>query len=106
MVAVDLGVFDVLDGSYPVAVTPLGGAPVTTTVQWDQEDATPADQQVGSGAASAVNRRPVVYVRRDQVPSLPMGSTITGGPAHNVKSWKVVSIDSASDPDYHKAILV
>ena len=86
MVAINSDVFDVLPGASSAVVTPLAGAPVTTIVQWEQEDASPAEMQGGTGAASAVNRRVVAYVRRDQVATLSPGATINGGPAHQSKA--------------------
>jgi hypothetical protein len=105
MVTMNLDAFAVLPGASSAVVTPLGGSPVTTIVQWEQEDAPPAGQEVGAGVASAVNRRVVAWVRRDQVPNLPMGSTIVGGPAQNVKTYRVHAVDTG-DPDYFIAVMV
>lgn len=106
-VAIDLDVFAVLPGASDAVVTPYGGAAVDATgVQWEQETPNPAEQTVGAGVASGVNRRQVAWIRRDQVPTLPAQSTIVGGPAQNAtKTWRVVSVD-ASDPDYHIAVVV
>lgn len=86
-------------------VTPVGGAAVEASVIWDQEAATPAESNLGASPSSAVNRRVVAWVRRDEVPSLPLNSTIQGGPEHQQKTWRVMSLDQ-SDPDYHIAVVV
>ena len=104
-VSVPLDVFDAIPGAAAAVVTPSGGVAVSSTVQWFQEEASPADQAVGAGVSSALSRRVVAYVRRDQVTNLPVGSVITGGPAHHQKAWKVVSVD-ASDPEYHVAAVI
>lgn len=86
-------------------VMPAGGAPVTADVLWDQEADAPADRNLGASPIGTVNYRVVAWVRRDQVPSLPLGSTIVGGPEHQQKTWKVQS-NSSFDPDYHVATVV
>lgn len=86
-------------------VTPAGGVAVQADVQWRQEPAAPAGMALGAGVASELGTRQIAMVRRDQVPVLPVDSTIVGGPAHRQKTWSVTSVDDA-DPDYHKAVVV
>ena len=83
-------------------VTPVGGTAIVADVIWEQEPLEPASQQVGASPSAVANHRLLAYVRRDEVSTLPPGSTIAGGPEHNQKTWRVHSID-ASDPDYHIA---
>lgn len=107
MVEMPLDVFAVIPGATEAVVTPAGGAAVSATgVQWFQEDNGNAEHATGAGPTSALSRRQVAYVRRDQVPTLPIGSTIVGGPLHNAtKVWRVTAVDG-SDPDYHVATVV
>lgn len=103
-ITIPLDVFDVLWGAGSAIVTPVAGAPVTSVVQWDQEEEGPAAQVVGAGAAIALNRRVVAAVKREDVPTLPVGSTIAGGPENNIRTWRVVSV--APDPHYHVCTVV
>ena len=100
-----LDAFAVLPDAGPAVVTPLGGAPVTTIVQWFQDEAALPEHQVSSSAASVASRRLVAWVRRDAVPTLPLGSTIVGGPAHRQQTWRVHAMD-ISDGDFHRATVV
>ena len=104
-VTIDLDVFSDLPGARTATVTPAGGSPVSSVVQWRREDLPPADRQAGALAiGGAVNRRQVALVRKDEVPSLPMRSTIVGGPEHQQKTWTVQTVDE-SHPHYHFAVV-
>jgi hypothetical protein len=85
-------------------ITPAGGVAITADVIWDQQADAPADMNMGASSSVATNRRLVAYVRRDQVPSLPVGSTILGGPQHQQKLWRVTAVEQ-SDPDYTIAVM-
>ena len=103
-IAIDLDVFSGLPGALTATVTPSGGSPVETVVQWRREDVPPGDRQPGALGFSTVNRRQVAWVRRDDVPSLPVGSTVLGGPEHQQKTWKVQTVDE-SHPHFHIAVV-
>ena len=89
-------------------VTPLGGEPVLAAVLWREEEIhpTPGEMNVGSSPRGHANRRMVCDIRRDQVAAVPKGSTIEGGPVHNVRLWTVHTIENETDPDYHKVVVV
>lgn len=88
----------------PSVVTPAGGAAVETDVIWRMEPVTPANMALGASAASAVEQRQTARVRRDEVPVLPIGSSMTGQPERPQKVWRVVTVDD-SHPDYLKAVV-
>ncbi len=104
MIDVDLDIFNGLPSARTAVVTPAGGAPVNTVVNWRREDLSPADRQTGASAYVSVNRRQMAWVRRDDVPSLPKGSTLVGGPEHQQKTWTVQSVDE-SHPHFHISVV-
>ena len=86
----------------PATVAPKDtGEEIATTVLWPvMPRMTPAEMVPGIAPAVVLNNRESIDIRRDQVPSLPTGSTIwaprtLGG---TVCAWRVVHVD-ASDPD-------
>jgi hypothetical protein len=105
MLTIDLDIFDGLPSARPAVVTPTGGDPVDTVVNWRREDTEPSERQTMFSPGASVNRRQIAYVRRDDVVSLPIGSTIVGGPEHQPsKVWRVQSVDE-SRPHFHLAVV-
>ena len=104
MQTIPLDLFNTLPSALLATVTPVGGQAVQTVVNWRREDVAPADRQSLGSMMVAVNARTVAWVRRDDVPSLPMKSTIVGGPIHQQKTWTVLTVDE-SHPHFHIAVL-
>jgi hypothetical protein len=105
LLTIDLAVFDGLPSARPATVTPTGGDPVETVVNWRREDTEPSERTVMFSPGASVNRRQIAYVRRDEVISLPIGSVIVGGPEHQpAKTWRVQSVDD-SRAHFHIAVV-
>ena len=105
MLDLDLDFFDVLPSARPATVTPAGGGAVETVVNWRREDVEPSERMPHASPGASVNRRQIAYVRRDHVPSLPMASTIVGGPQHQpARTWRVQTVDE-SHPHWHIAVV-
>jgi hypothetical protein len=101
-VALDL--FNDLPGAIMATVTPLGGQAIQTIVNWRREEIAPDDRQMYGSMPTTVNARTIAWVRRDDVPSLPMKSQILGGPIHQQKTWTVLTVDE-SHPHFHIAVV-
>jgi hypothetical protein len=105
VLAIDLDVFDALPSARDAVVTPVGGGAIATVVNWRREMTEPSERMPGASPGASVNRKQLAYVRRDEVASLPIGSTIVGGPEHqSSKTWRVQTCDE-SHPHWHIAVV-
>jgi hypothetical protein len=87
-------------------VTPKDGTPVSASViayplRPEEPWIGPLADRVFAGGPSG-DVRPRFAVRKDQVPTLPAGSTIVIAAGPEAGTWKASHVDSVSDPQLHK----
>lgn len=91
----------------PATVTPLGGSPTPASVTWEGVD---TQLRIRSayllGAGDLSDLRPKVAIRRVEVSSLPIGSTIEGADhaGGTVKTWRVDEVYD-TDPEIFRAVV-
>ncbi len=80
-------------------VTPLGGAPVATTIIWVKTGVFGSFAAFAAALGTPSDPRPRCRLRRDQVPSLPIGSTIVAPPPQGgaAQTFSVDLVDTLAD---------
>lgn len=85
-------------------VTPVGGAPVVTTVIDTGRPPAPAIGTLGLSGAT-VDLRRVVAIPRVAVPALPIGSTIVADlDGQGVRAWRVDRLDALREDEFRAVV--